>query len=167
MGRWHGPSGLQIGNFGFACHVIPNRSVLLLDSESETLLRNAFATPAHHVRVRVYICTHWSLICRPSGVYVRVTSHAYRPTPTAKTKVVVINRKDRRTSSTTRSYSRLNPSKIFVSSFNFTGLVRKRSIPHAYASCCALALPRPVRATMVAGGRCRLCSNCRICRVAS
>lgn len=61
----------------------------------------------------------------------------------------------------------LTLSKILVNSFNRTGFVKKRSTPELNASCCALALPKPVKATIVAGVMQFSLSNLRIRLVAS
>jgi hypothetical protein len=59
------------------------------------------------------------------------------------------------------------PSKILVSSFSRTGLVKKRSTPLANASCCTLADDMPVSATMTAGRSPFARSKARMRRVAS
>lgn len=59
------------------------------------------------------------------------------------------------------------PSRIFVSSLSRTGFVRNRSTPDVNASCCALALPRPVKAMIFAGSMPFDFSKVRICLVAS
>lgn len=58
-------------------------------------------------------------------------------------------------------------SNSFVKSLSLTGFDKNRSTPELNASCCALALPKPVNATICAGWSPCCFSKARILRVAS